>query len=386
MSSYDVIVLGVGSMGSAAAYELARRGVRVLGLEQFSIPHSQGSHHGFSRMIRLAYFEHPDYVALLRRAYARWDELEQASGEKLLHITGGLYLGRPESELVSGSIQAARSYNLPHELISRQELSQRFPQFLVPDDTIAFYETQAGLLLPEAVVATQAELAMRHGAVLRGHEAVLGWKADGSGVQVQTSRETYRASSLIITAGAWASRMLADLKINLKVTRQALTWFWPRKPELFAMGSFPSWALDLEDRANFRGVHYGFPMMSPSLGNPGFKAALHWPDEACDPNAVDRTIRESDVLQVREALERYLPDAAGPLLAAHTCLYTNSIDGHFIVDHHPLHTNVTIACGFSGHGFKFVSVMGEILADLATKGTTPHPIKFLSLRRFRAEQ
>ena len=383
MSSYDVIVLGVGSMGSAAVCELAQRGVRVLGLDQFSIPHSQGSHHGFSRMIRLAYFEHPDYVALLRRAYERWEQLEEQSGQKLLHITGGLYLGRPDSELVAGSIEAAKAYGLPHEVIPHQELVQRYPQFQVPHDTVAFYETRAGMLLPEAVISTQAELGMRHGAELRGHEQVIDWSADGSGVQVQTKHATYRAAHLIISAGAWASQMLARLNINLKVTRQAMAWFWPRRPETFALGRFPAWALDLADRANFRGLHYGFPMLSPAHGNPGFKAALHWPDEVCDPDQVDRNIRASDVQPVLDALKQYIPDAAGPLLAARTCLYTNTTDGHFIVDQHPDHANVTIACGFSGHGFKFVSVMGEVLADLATKGRTSNPIEFLSLRRFQ---
>jgi len=383
MSSYDVIVLGVGSMGSAAAYELASRGHRVLGLEQFSIPHTQGSHAGSSRMIRLAYFEHPDYVALLRRAYERWHQLEEASGEKLLHITGGLYLGRPDSELVDGSIQAAKAYDLPHEVIGPAELRKRFPQFRVPEETVAFYETQAGMLLPEAVVSTQAELAMRSGAVLRGHEPALSWKAQGSGVEVRTASDTYRAKSLIITAGAWSGQVLKELKVDLKVTRQAMVWFWPRKPMDFALGTFPSWALDLTDRASFRGVHYGFPMLPPSQGNPGLKAALHWPDEVCDPDAVDRSIRAADVQAVREAIERYIPDGCGPVLAARTCIYTNTSDGHFIVDHHPEHDNVTIACGFSGHGFKFVSVMGQVLADLATKGTTVNPIKFLSLSRFQ---
>lgn len=383
MPSYDVIVLGLGSMGSAAALQLAKRGQRVLGLEQFSIPHAQGSHHGFSRMIRLAYFEHPDYVALLRRAYELWGDLENESGEKLLHITGGLYLGRPDSELVTGSIQAAKAYSLPHEIISRDELRVRFPQFHVPDDTIAFYETNAGFLLPEAVVATQAELAMRHGAELHGHEPALDWHADDKGVTVRTAKGTYHAGKLIITAGAWSGRALSDLQIDLKVTRQALVWFWPRRPEMFSLGRFPSWALDLSDRASFRGVHYGFPMAKPGWGNPGFKAALHWPDEECDPDSVDRAVRENDIAEVREAVERNIPDGAGPLLASRICMYTNSADGHFIVDRHPAFKNVTMACGFSGHGFKFVSVMGEVLADLAMQGTTKNPIEFLSLKRFQ---
>jgi sarcosine oxidase len=389
MRSYDVIILGVGSMGSAAAYHLARRGVRVLGLEQFAIPHAQGSHHGFSRMIRLAYFEHPDYVALLKRAYVLWEELEAESRQKLLHITGGLYLGRPDSELVTGSISAAKTYGLPHELLSGDELRRRFPPFHVPDGTLAFYENQAGFLLPEAVVSTHAELAMRYGAELHGHEGALEWFGGTGGVTVRTAKQTYHAERLIITAGAWTPRLLMELGLHLKVTRQAMAWFWPTQPELFALGRFPSWALDLAPREQYRGVQYGFPMSPSALGNPGFKAALHWPDEVCDPDAVDRSVRDSDTADLRAAIEKYLPAAAGPLLASRTCIYTNSPDSHFIVDQHPApypgSERVFLACGFSGHGFKFVSVMGESLADLAMFGKTNNPIGFLGLSRFAGQ-
>ena len=389
MASYDVIILGLGSMGSAAAYQLARRGHRVLGLEQFAIPHGQGSHHGFSRMIRLAYFEHPDYVALLRRAYDLWAELEAESDQKLLHNTGGLHMGRPDDDLVLGSIEAAKKYGLPHEVLSRDELAKRFPLFQVPDDSIAFFETQAGFLVPEAVVSTQVELALRHGAELHGHERVTSWKADAKGVTVTTDRATYHADRLIIAAGAWSSQVMRELDVELKVTRQALAWFWPREKralEGFALGRFPCWALDFSPRDQFRGVHYGFPMLPPGMGNPGFKAALHWPDEPCDPDTFDREPRENDEKEVRGTLEKYIPAAAGDLLALRTCLYTNSPDGHFILDQHPPTfpgaERVTLACGFSGHGFKFVSVMGEALADLAIDGNSANPIGFLGLNRF----
>lgn len=376
---FDVIVIGVGSMGSAACYQLAKRGVRVLGLEQFDIPNARASHHGYSRMFRLAYFEHPDYVALLKRAYELWEQLEADSGQKQLHITGGLYLGRPDSEVVTGSIDAARKYGLPHEVIGRAALSKRFPQFHVPDDAIAFYETKAGFLLPEKVVAAQAEQAMRRGAVLHAHEPVTSWEARGGGVTVTTTRDTYTAGHVIFTGGAWTSRLVKDLGVELTVTRQALAWFWPRRPELFAPGRFPCWALDMSPRDQYRGVHYGFPMLAD---NPGFKIALHWPDEPCDPDAVDRTPRPADEDAVRGAIRRFIPDADGPLLGIRICIYTNSPDGHFIIDRHPAHANVTLACGFSGHGFKFTSVVGEVLADLAMTGESTNPIGFLGLSRF----
>lgn len=381
-NSFDVIVVGAGSMGSAACCHLARRGVRVLGLEQFDVPNVLASHHGFSRMIRLAYFEHPDYVALLRRAYENWESLERESGQKLLHITGGLYLGRPDSELVSGSIEAARKYDLPHEVIDPRKLKNRFPQFQVPDGTVAFYETRAGFLMPEKVVAAQAMLAMQHGAEIHGHEKVLSWQADGGGVTVRTDRDEYRAGRVLFTSGAWTDRLVADLGVPLKVTRQVMAWFWPPRPrklDSFALGTFPSWAMDLEERSRFRGVHYGFPMMPD---NPGFKIALHWPADVCDPNTVVRTPLPGDEANVRDAIRRYIPDADGPLLALRVCLYTNSPDGHFILDRHPNHDNVVLAFGFSGHGFKFVSVIGEALADMAMHGRTSLPIGFLGLSRF----
>lgn len=387
-TTYDVIVVGLGSMGSSAAYHLARRGVRVLGLERFDIPHGQGSHHGYSRMIRLAYFEHPDYVALLKRAYDNWDDLEHESGQKLLYLTGGLYMGQPESELVTGSIEAAKKYDLPHEVLDRQALTDRFPQFQLPGDTIAFHETKAGFLVPERVVAAQAELAMRHGAELHGREAVQQWKATHRRVVVQTNKATYEAGHIVLCSGAWTERVLRKhlreekLDLNLTVTRQTLGWFWPCKPDAFALGTFPVWALDMAPPDQFRGVYYGFPMSPGSPPNPGFKIALHWPDQPTDPDKVNRDPQPGDESDLRDAIRQYIPDAEGPLLSMRVCLYTNTPDGHFIIDRHPRHDRVTLGCGFSGHGFKFTSVVGEVLADLATTGQSSQPTEFLGLSRF----
>ena len=351
----------------------------MLGLEQFDIPNALSSHHGHSRMIRLAYFEHADYVTLLKRAYELWYELEAESGEKLLHVTGGVYLGRPGSELVLGSIEAARTHDLAHEVLSRDEVGKRFGQFHVPDDTIAFYENDAGFLIPEAVVAAQAQLAMLNGAEMHGHEEVLDWTSDGKKVTVKTNRGVYEGRHLIVSAGAWTTKLLKDLDVSLRVSRQTFAWFWPSKPELFELGRFPSWALDMTERSNFHGIHYGFPMMPD---NPGLKIALHWPGETTEPDVVDRSVHAEDEAELRQILEQYLPDAVGPLLSMQTCLYTNTSDGHFIIDQHPGFDNVTVACGFSGHGFKFTSVVGQVLAELAVDGEASQPIGFLGLDRF----
>jgi sarcosine oxidase len=372
---YDVIVVGVGAMGASGCHELARRGLRVLGLEQFDIPHGLGSSTGFSRMIRLAYYEHADYVPLLRRAYELWHELEAKSGQKLLHLTGGLYLSAPDEELIAGSLQAARQHGLPHEVFDTAELRRRFPQFQVPEHWQAMLEPNAGFLLPEKIIAAYAEQALRVGADIHAREPVVEWSSDSAGVKVRTPRDTYRAGHVIFCAGAWSAKLLADLGIKLTVTRQVMGWVWPRQPQNYALGVLPVWAIGNKDGS----LYYGFPMMSD---NPGVKVAFHSPGLPTDPDRVIRDVLAEDEQTFRPALKRFLPTADGPLLALRTCLYTNSPDHHFIIDRHPRHPNVTIACGFSGHGFKFASVVGEILADLATEGQTKLPAQFLGLSRF----
>ena len=375
MNSFDVIVIGLGAMGSSACYHLARRGVRVLGLEQFDIPHALGSSHGSSRMIRLAYYEHPDYVPLLRRAYELWDELEAVSGQKLLYRTGGLYLGPRDGEIVGGSLRAAREHGLTHEVLEREELRKQFPQFQIPEPWVGMFEPEAGFLVPERVVAAQAHAALRAAAELRGREAVVEWSSDARGVRVRTNKGEYRAGHLVLCEGPWSGKLVRDLGVELKVTRQVMGWVWPKEPESFALGRLPVWAIDRLDGT----IHYGFPMVDDV---PGFKLAHHGPGGLIDPDHVLRDPQPGDEESFRPILRSMIPAADGPLLSMKVCLYTNSPDGHFIIDRHPKHERVTIACGFSGHGFKFASVVGEVLADLAMKGSTELPVGFLKLSRF----
>jgi sarcosine oxidase len=375
MNRFDLIVVGVGAMGSSACFELARRGVRVLGLERFYIPHALGSSHGQSRMIRMAYYEHPDYVPLLRHAYERWHELEQISGQKLLYLTGGVYAGPETGDLVAGSLRSAREHGLPFELLDHAELARRYPQFQVPENWVAVHEPNAGFLLPERVIAAFAAAALRAGAELHGRERVTQWGTDESGVRVRTDRDEYHANHLIFCGGPWSSALVGDLGVELTVTRQVLAWVWPREPEQFALGRLPVWAIDHLDGT----LHYGFPMMDDV---PGLKVAHHGPGAATDPDRVARDPQPGDEQTFRPILREMIPVADGPLLSMRVCMYTNSPDGHFIIDRHPRHPRVTIACGFSGHGFKFASVVGEILADLAIEGSTNLPAQFLQLSRF----
>ena len=372
MRVWDTIVAGLGGMGSAAAYHLARRGGRVLGLDAFARGHDRGSSHGRSRIIREAYFESPDYVVLVRRAYRLWRELERESGRTLLRITGGLWMGAPDSDVVAGSLASARLHSLQHELLTAPEIERRFPQFRLPPSAAGVYEPNAGILDPEACVAAHLDLAARHGAELHHSEPVLRWSANAGGVRVETAQGIYAADRLIVTAGAWAGELLAELRLPLEVERVFVVHFEPDDPSRFAPDRCPLYLWRLNG-----GHFYGFPY----LEGQGIKFGQHGAGEITKADRVRRSVTDGEIEQVRAVLNRVLPGAGMRADRAVTCLYTNTPDGHFFVDRHPEHENVWIACGFCGHGFKFASVVGEIMADLAFSGATGYPIEFLSLRR-----
>ena len=374
-ATYDVIVIGVGAMGASTCYQLARRGAKVLGLEQFAIGHSLGSSGGQTRMIRLAYYEHPDYVPLLRRAYALWEEMEAASGQRVLWKTGGIYMGREDKEVVGGTLAAAQLHGLAVERIPRAEVLKRWPVFALPEDYVGVWEPQAGFLLSEKAIGIHAKLAMQAGAHLHGHEAVKEIAEDGAGVRVVSSKGTYLASRVVVCGGAWTSRLLNALGAQLVVTRQVLGWLWPAAPERFRLGTFPVWGMEAPDGS----LSYGFPML-PDY--PGVKVARHGRGSVVDPDRVSREPTPDDEEEVVKVAQRSLPAAVGPVVGMRICMYTNSPDGHFVVDRLPGRERLIVACGFSGHGFKFASVMGELLADLAMHGRTPLPAGFLGFDRF----
>jgi sarcosine oxidase len=369
--AYEVIVVGLGGAGSAATYHLARRGLRVLGLERFGPLHERGSSHGHTRITRQAYFEHPDYVPLLLRAYELWGELERVSGYRLLLVCGGLMVGRPQGELVSGALRSARAYGLPHEVLSPQEVRSRFPAFHLVEGEVALYEPRAGVLFPESCVRAHQEQAQAQGAELRFHARVLDWECDGRRVTVRTEDGIVEAGSLVLTAGAWMPD-LARLPLPLWVERQVVFWFVPRRPEWFGPDRCPVFVWQADD-----GFFYGIP----AVAGRGFKAARHHGGERVDPDQVPPA-RPEEANWLRARLARRLPEADGGLEGAVTCLYTNTPDEHFVVDRHPEFPNVVVCSACSGHGFKFTSVVGEAVADLASEGATRLPVGFLSLRRF----
>lgn len=371
-NNYDVIVLGCGGMGSAALAELARRGLRVLGLEQFPLVHNLGSSHGETRIIRLAYYEHPDYVPLLRRAFERWRLLEQEIGETLLTECGVLSLGPENCELIEGVLTAAKQHQLAIEQETASEVMRRWPQWRIPNDYVGIFEKVAGYLPVERCVEAHLQVARRHGAEIQAEESVLAWRALPHSVDVTTARGRYQAAKLIITGGAWNSALLAELNLPLTVMRQTGCWFDVPEPAQFAPEKFPCFI-----HSSAAGEFYGFPWRD------GLKLAQHYgASEVASPTEVDRTTSERDELPPRQFAARALAVPLGSCLRRSVCMYTLTPDRHFFIDLHPQHDNVVIAGGFSGHGFKFASVVGEITADLATRGSTTLPIKMFHTTRF----
>ncbi|ONK12416.1 N-methyl-L-tryptophan oxidase [Streptomyces sp. MP131-18] len=371
-SRYDVIVLGLGGMGSAAADHLAARGARVLGLERFGPVHDRGSSHGGSRITRQSYFEGPDYVPLLLRAYELYERLEREAGRDIALLCGGLMIGRPDSTTVAGSLRSATAHGLPHELLDAKEIRARFPTLAPQDDEIALYEARAGLLRPEATVAAQLKLAAAAGAELHYQEPVTDWTAlpGGRGVRVTTPDDVYTAGHLVVCPGAWAPEQLADLGVPFTIERQVMYWFAPVGGTApFEPERHPVYIW--EDAAGTQ--IYGFPAIEGPDG--GAKVAFFRKGSVCTPDTIDRTVHPREAREMAAHAGARLPDLPGRLLRAVTCMYTTTPDEHFVIAPHPAHEQVTVACGFSGHGFKFVPVVGEILADLALTGTTPHPIE-----------
>jgi sarcosine oxidase len=376
MPTYDVIVLGLGGMGSAAAYHLAARGQRVLGLERFGPAHDQGASHGGSRITRQSYFEDPAYVPLLLRSYELWDRLARDSGADVITLTGGLMIGPAGSRTVAGSRLSAERWGLAHEMLDATELRRRFPTMHPGPDDVALYEAKAGLVRPEEAVRAHLSLAGRAGAELRFGEPAIGWTATAGGVQVTTESGVYRAGHLVVAPGAWAPRLLADLGVRLVVERQVQYWFAPSTPIVdFGPDRHPIWIWEDADGTQI----YGFPALDGPDG--GVKVAFFRRGVVCTPETIDREVHPDEIAAIGAHLGRVLPGAAGRFLRAKTCMYTNTPDEHFVIAAHPEHATVTVACGFSGHGFKFVPVVGEILADLATTGTTAHPIGLFDPKR-----
>lgn len=374
MAHYDVIVAGVGAMGAQTVYQLATRGKRVLGLDRFEIGNGMGSSHGEHRIIRLAYFEHPLYVPILKRAYELWRDLERAAGEQLLFITGSLDIGPKGSNLVEGSLKSSREHGLQYERLSAADVMRRFPGYRLPETFEANLQPDGGFLASERAILAAARLALEAGAHLKGHEPVLEVSPlPGGGVRVRTTKATYEAGALVASSGAWIGELLPSLRDIAVPERQVIGWFRPHRPEQFRLGVFPVSNI-LSDLGHF----YQFPMWTV----PGVKIGLyHHLHEHGTAETLSRTVTADDEALLREGLSRFFPEANGCVLAMKTCLFTNTRDGFFIVDRLPGFPEVIVASPCSGHGYKFASAMGESLADLALGEPPRHDLSPFALSR-----
>ncbi len=358
-------------MGSAACWQLARAGRRVLGLERFQLGHDHGSSHGQTRLIRRAYFEHPDYVPLVQRAYELWEELEALSGRALLHRSGLLLAGAPDSRLLRGVRAAAAQHRLALEDLFPADVERRFPGIVLRPDQVAMFERDAGYLLVEDCVRAQARLAAQLGATLRFDEPVRSWKADDDAIRVQTDRGLYSAERLILTAGPWSQDLLSHLRLPLDVQRRMQLWFGVTDARYAVGAGFPAFAFEIES-----GFFYGFPAIEPGC----MKIAEHLGRQPiAHAERLDRELHEADATDVRQFIRRHLPGVSTNVMRHSACMYTMTPDEHFIVDRAPDDPRVVFAAGFSGHGFKFAPVIGQVLAEIAIDGRTREPAEFLRL-------
>ncbi|MFN2317240.1 MAG: N-methyl-L-tryptophan oxidase [Gemmatimonadales bacterium] len=371
---FDIAIAGLGAMGSAAAWQLASRGQRVIGFDRFRPPHSLGSSTGRSRIIREAYWESPAYVPIVRRAYELWSVLEQRSGSPLLQRTGGLVIGPEDGALVAGAIASARAHAVPYEVLTAADVRRRFPALQPDDALVGVLEPRAGVLAPEAAIAAMLAAASGEGAELHYDEPVLSWEPAGDGVLVQTARGEYSARRLVLATGAWMATELPGIRLPLLVQRQVMFWMRPSgDPAIFLPSTMPVWLWETREGP----LWYGFP----DLGD-GPKVAQHQGGAVTTAEKLDRVVSESDSEPCLAFLESALPALSGGITDAQVCMYTNTPDEHFILDRHPDCPAVLLASPCSGHGFKFAPAIGEILADLAMDRPPAFDLAPFTLSRF----
>lgn len=373
MKAFHTIVAGLGAMGSATLYHLAASGVKAAGFDRFAPPHAMGSSHGETRMIREAYYEHPGYVPLVRRAYELWHELATRASDTMIVETGGVYAGPADGELVPGFLRAAREHGIKIEELAHADASGKFPWLHFEKSWQIVHEARAGFVYPEKCIAAHLQLASNKGATLHTTEPIESWDASRGGVTVRTARGEYQAERLILATGAWMIDTLSGLGIETVVERQPLFWFTPKKT-----ASRPSavWALEFEHAK----LLYGFPGTKA-----GVKVAIHYGGvQRTKPDEIDRTLHDEDVELLRRHADKYAPNLLGELAQAEVCMYTNTPDLHFIFDAHPRHKNVLVVSACSGHGFKFSSAIGEAAAQWSSKGAPQADMSLFKLARFSA--
>jgi len=383
MADHPVVVVGLGAMGSAACAHIASRGEPVVGLDRFSPPHGRGSTHGGSRIIRRAYFEHPDYVPLLHRAVRGWEDLENRTGLVCMRRVGVLLIGDADSEILMGSRHSADLYDIPVRHLDSEQLSAAYPQFRLPEGMHGLLEPDAGFVVPENGVRAYLELARRHGAELRYDTRVMGLEGDDHGGVVRLADGEIRASRIVVTAGAWTDHLLPSLRSRVELVSQLkhIVWFRPRDAAACSASAMPAWVID-DGGMSGDGLYYGVPTWPGQIGHAGVKVGFHGPGAPVDPDDEGRGPDPAVIERFVRDVHRFLPEAVDGAQASATCLYTMSPDRHFVIDRLPEAASVVFAAGFSGHGYKFAPVIGELLADLALEGRSVMEAGFLGLDRF----
>ncbi len=370
---YDAIVVGVGGVGSAAVSHLARRGLDVLGIERHDVPHAMGSSHGSTRIIRRAQHEGAAYVPLAEHAYDCWRALEERTGRDLLTVTGSVHAGAPGTDVVADVVAACDATGVPYERIDAATVNERFPGYDLPADFEAVHQPDGGFLDVERCVSAHVADAHAAGATVHGRERVLDWTETGDGVRVRTDKGRYDADEVVITAGSWTGDLLPTLAAEAVPVRAVMTWLQPREPTLFVPDRFPVFVIRDHEQGG-----YGFPVHDV----PGFKFGRSAdPPEVVDPETMDREPTAKEEELHRRFAERYFPAGAGPTLSLRTCLQSFSADEDFVLGRAPGHDAVTVGAGFTGHGFKFASALGDVLADLVIDGKTDHDISVHDIGR-----
>jgi sarcosine oxidase len=374
MRRFDVIVVGLGAIGSAVLYHLAQKNLAVLGIERFGLGHDLGSSHGATRIIRLAHYERRSYVPLLRRAYALWHELETAAAQQLVHTTGIAEIGPPDGALVAGTLAASKANGLEFEILDADQLMRRFPAFQVPNNFVGVFQPDGGFIEAAAALDAHIRLAVRSGARVRARETVLSIQQTARDVRIETDQAVYESKTAIVALGPWTKKLLPELPVSLEVKRQVVGWFEPKEASLFSSDRFPTFLLESR-----HGIHFGLPKHT----EPGIKFARHSPyGLTVDPDHCDQAVSLDDETGIRSAVAEFVPAASGRLVAAKTCMYTVTPDGTFIIDRLPKSSRIIVASPCCGHGFKFAPIVGEILSDLATTGRSEHDISDFRLGRF----
>jgi sarcosine oxidase len=379
MREFDAVVVGLGAMGSAITYQLATHGIKVLGLEKFSLNHTNGSSHGKTRIIRTSYFHNPYYVPLAKRAFELWSTVQSESGRNLITMTGAILYGLPDSTLISGGVTSSKKHNLAYEILDSQEAANRFPMFQADDDEVAFYEAGGGILFPEECIQAHATLAEKSGAELHFNEPEIRWHNRDGRVEVKTGNESYNANYLILSPGAWLTALVPELRLPLQTERQVVFWFKPPvNQEIFSPSRMPVYVWQMKGEKYY---YYGVP----DVGG-GVKAAKDHDGELTPPDHVRREVTWKDEEPVRQFLKHHIPSLDSTPTSSMTCLYTNTPDGHFIIDFHPNYKNVIIVSACSGHGFKFSSVIGEVVREMVQDGKSKHDISLFEINRFAGSE